>query len=227
MARGLAGRAQLGNFFVDVQRATFLVLLPIAVLVACLMVLGGMPMTLQGAAKAMTLEGAEQTIARGPVAAFVAIKQLGSNGGGFFGPNSTHPFENPSSCTNVLSTLAIIELPMASVWLFGRIVGRMRHATVLFAVMLVLLLAKLARRGRGSRHRRRRSRAADQPGRGQPRGQGAALRRRGRAAVGRAHDLHEQRLGQLHARQPEPVDRPDADDRHVAQRDASAASASA
>ena len=100
-------------------------------------------MTLQGAARAMTLEGVEQVIARGPVAAFLAIKQLGTNGGGFFGPNSTHPFENPSFFTNVLSTIALILIPMASVWMFGRIVGRMQHATVLFAVMMVLLLAKL------------------------------------------------------------------------------------
>jgi K+-transporting ATPase ATPase A chain len=144
MARGLAGRASLGNFFVDVQRATFLVLLPLATVVATAMVLGGVPMTLQGAVKATTLEGAEQLIARGPVAAFLAIKQLGTNGGGFFGPNSTHPFENPGFATNAISTIAIVLVPMASVWMFGRTVGRMRHATVLFAVMMVLLLAKLA-----------------------------------------------------------------------------------
>jgi len=143
MARGLAGRAQMGNFFVDLQRATFLVLLPLAALVALLMVLGGMPMTLQGAAKVMTLEGVEQIIARGPVAAFVAIKQLGTNGGGFFGPNSAHPFENPSFFTNVVSTVSILLIPMASVWMFGRIVGHLRHATVLFAVMLLLLLVKI------------------------------------------------------------------------------------
>ncbi|MBK8095886.1 MAG: potassium-transporting ATPase subunit A [Planctomycetes bacterium] len=143
MARGLAGRATMGNFFVDLQRATFLVLLPLALVVAFLLVLGGVPMTLEGAARALTLEGAEQLIARGPVAAFVAIKQLGTNGGGFFGPNSTHPFENPGFFTNVVSTMAIIVIPMAAVWMFGRIVGRMRHATVLFAVMMALLLAKL------------------------------------------------------------------------------------
>lgn len=143
MARGLAGRAAMGNFFVDLQRATFLVLLPLALLLACLLVLGGMPMTLQGAANATTLEGLAQTIARGPVAAFVAIKQLGTNGGGFFGPNSTHPFENPGFFTNVVSTMAIVVIPMASVWMFGRIVGRRRHATVLFMVMMALLLAKL------------------------------------------------------------------------------------
>jgi K+-transporting ATPase ATPase A chain len=139
MARGLAGRKLMGNFYVDVQRASFLVLLPVALVVATLMVLGGMPMTLEGAVKATTLEGIEQTIARGPVATFLTIKQLGTNGGGFFGPNSTHPFENPNFFTNVLSTMSIILIPMACVWMFGRIVGRMRHAAVVFLVMLVLM----------------------------------------------------------------------------------------
>jgi K+-transporting ATPase ATPase A chain len=142
VARGLAGR-QLGNFFVDVQRATFLVLLPLALLVAILMVVGGMPMTFNGSAVATTLEGVQQTIARGPVAAFVSIKQLGTNGGGFFGPNSTHPFENPGFWTNVLSTVAIVIIPMACVWMFGRIIGRMRHASVLFVVMLVLMSVRI------------------------------------------------------------------------------------
>ena len=128
MARGLAGKKQMGNFFLDLQRATFLVLLPLAIIVASLMVLGGMPMTLAGAAHATTLEGIEQVIARGPVAAFLAIKQLGTNGGGFFGPNCTHPFENPTFWTNILATVSIILIPMACVWMFGRIVGRMRHA---------------------------------------------------------------------------------------------------
>jgi K+-transporting ATPase ATPase A chain len=139
MARGLAGHKLMGNFYVDVQRASFLVLLPVALVVATLMVLGGMPMTLEGAVKATTLEGIEQTIARGPVAAFLTIKQLGTNGGGFFGPNSTHPFENPNFFTNVLSSISIILIPMACVWMFGRIVGRMRHAAVVFLVMLVLM----------------------------------------------------------------------------------------
>jgi K+-transporting ATPase ATPase A chain len=143
LARGLAGRP-MGNFFMDIQRATFLVLLPLALIVASLMVIGGMPMTLRGSAVATTLEGLGQTIARGPVAAFLTIKQLGTNGGGFFGPNSTHPFENPTFWTNGLSMIAIILVPMASVWMFGRIVGRLRHAGVVFGVMLVLLLGKIA-----------------------------------------------------------------------------------
>jgi K+-transporting ATPase ATPase A chain len=103
-----------------------------------------MPMTLAGAVKATGLEGIEQMIARGPVAAFLTIKQLGTNGGGFFGPNSTHPLENPTFWTNVLASVAIIIIPMASVWMFGRIVGRMRHAGVVFAVMMVFLLAKIS-----------------------------------------------------------------------------------
>ncbi len=143
MARGLAGRKTMGNFFLDLQRATFLVLLPLSLVVATLMVLGGVPMTLAGAARATTLEGIQQTIARGPVAAFLTIKQLGTNGGGFFGPNCTHPFENPTFWTNALAMVAIILIPMASVWMFGRILGRMRHATVVFGVMLLFLLAKI------------------------------------------------------------------------------------
>ncbi len=144
LARGLAGRKEMGNFFLDLQRATFLVLLPVAVVVAALLALGGMPMTLAGAAHATTLEGIQQIIARGPVAAFVAIKQIGTNGGGFFGPNSTHPFENPTFWTNILETVSIILIPMACVWMFGRIVGRMRHAAVVFGVMLVFLLVKIS-----------------------------------------------------------------------------------
>lgn len=143
LARGLTGRTKMGNFLVDLQRATFLVLLPVSLVVAILLALGGVPMTLSGAAHALTLEGAEQIIARGPVAAFVAIKQLGTNGGGFFGPNSTHPLENPSFWTNLIEMVSIIIIPMACVWMFGRIIGRMRHASVLFAVMMVFLLCKI------------------------------------------------------------------------------------
>ena len=143
LARGLAGKP-LGNFFVDLQRASFLVLLPVAVLFAILLVLGGVPMTFDGAAIATTLEGVQQTIARGPVAAFVSIKQLGTNGGGFFGPNSTHPLENPSFWTNIIEMVAIILIPMACVWMFGRIIERKRHAMVIFAVMLGFIAVKIA-----------------------------------------------------------------------------------
>ncbi len=143
LSRGLAGKTEVGNFYRDLMRATFLVLLPLAFVLAVLLVLGGLPMTLEGAATAQTLEGTLQTIARGPVAAFVAIKQLGTNGGGFFGPNSAHPFENPSFFTNIVTCLSIPLIPMACVWMFGRITGRMRHAVIIFMVMAVLLLVKV------------------------------------------------------------------------------------
>ena len=142
LARGLSGR-KLGNFFVDVQRATFLVLLPAAFIVAVLLVLTGVPMTFNGSVVATTLEGVQQTIARGPVAAFVAIKQLGTNGGGFFGPNSAHPLENPTFWSNVVQTVSIIIIPMACVWMFGHIIGRLKHAAVLFTVMLILMGARI------------------------------------------------------------------------------------
>ncbi|MGE3166833.1 MAG: potassium-transporting ATPase subunit KdpA [Planctomycetota bacterium] len=144
LARALAGAKSLGNFYRDVLRATFLALLPLAMVVAISLVLLGVPMTLEGAAHATTLEGATQAIARGPVAAFVAIKQLGTNGGGYFGPNSTHPFENPSFWTNLVETWSILLIPMACVWMFGRITGRTRHAAIVFAVMGVLLVTKVA-----------------------------------------------------------------------------------
>ena len=141
LCRGLAGKTALGNFYRDLTRATMLVLLPAALIVASILVLTGMPMTLQGAAVAQTLEGMSQTIARGPVAAMVTIKQLGTNGGGFFGPNSSHPFENPNFVSNIVENVAILLIPMATVWMFGRITKRLRHATVIFTVMLTLFLA--------------------------------------------------------------------------------------
>lgn len=143
LARGLSGSTEVGNFYRDLMRATFLVLLPLATVLAVALILGGVPMTLEGAATAKTLEGAVQAIARGPVAAMVAIKQLGTNGGGFFGPNSTHPFENPSFFTNIVTCVSTFLIPMASVWMFGKITGRMRHAAVVFTVMAALLVAKV------------------------------------------------------------------------------------
>lgn len=142
LARGLAGRKDMGNFLLDLQRAAFLVLLPLATIDALLLVAGGTPMTLEGAAQVTTVEGLTQTVARGPVAAFVAIKQLGTNGGGFFGPNSTHPLENPNFFTNTVALVSLILIPMATVWMYGQIVGKPRHAAVIFSVMLTLLVLK-------------------------------------------------------------------------------------
>ena len=142
LARALGGKKTVGNFYSDLMRAAFFVLLPLALFVALLLVAGGVPMTMDGAAVAHTLEHATQTIARGPVAALEAIKQLGTNGGGWFGPNSTHPFENPSFFTNIIECISIVLIPMATVWMFGRITGRMRDAVVIFSVMMALLVLK-------------------------------------------------------------------------------------
>lgn len=143
LARGIGGKPTMGNFFVDVQLVSFCVLLPLAIIVAAVIALNGVPMTLQGAAQVTTLEGVAQTIARGPAAAFVAIKQLGTNGGGFFGPNSTHPLENPTFWSNAFEMVAIILIPMACVWMFGRMIGRPKHAIIVFGVMAALLLIKI------------------------------------------------------------------------------------
>jgi len=144
VARGLGGKTSVGNFYEDLVKTVFFVLLPLAFLTALLLAAGGVVMTLQGCAYADTVEGIKQTIARGPVAAFVAIKQIGTNGGGFFGANSAHPFENPNLITNFIESLMILLLPMASVWMFGKITGKMRHAAVIFTVMALLLSAKIS-----------------------------------------------------------------------------------
>jgi K+-transporting ATPase ATPase A chain len=143
VARGVGGRKTVGNFYTDAFRATVFILLPLAVAWAVFLALSGVPMTFAGAAQTTTLEAAEQTIARGPVAAFLAIKQLGTNGGGFYGPNCAHPLENPTYWSNIANSIAILLIPMASVWLFGKISGRMRHAIAVFAVMSVLFLGML------------------------------------------------------------------------------------
>ncbi len=141
IARRLGPTKEVGNFYRDVARTTVLLLLPLSFVFAIVLLVLGVPMTFHGAAIAHTLEGATQTIARGPVAAMVAIKQLGTNGGGFFGVNSTHPFENPGFVSAVLEAVAILLVPMACVWMFGRLIGRMRHAAVVFCVMSVLFVA--------------------------------------------------------------------------------------
>lgn len=143
LARGLSGRQQVGNFHLDLLRATLLVLLPLAFVASLVLVGLGVPMTFGGTVLAKTLEGGFQAIARGPVAAFQAIKQLGTNGGGWFGANAAHPFENPGFWSNCFECVCILVLPMAAVWMFGRIIGRMRHAVVIFAVMGALLAIKM------------------------------------------------------------------------------------
>jgi K+-transporting ATPase ATPase A chain len=140
--RGLAGNRllELGNFYVDLTRATVRVFLPLAIVVSLILMSQGTPMTFEGAVKATTLEGQEQTIARGVTAGVVSIKQLGTNGGGYFGSNSAHPFENPTPLSNLLETWSITIVPMSMVWTLGNIVGRRRLAVVIFATMLALYI---------------------------------------------------------------------------------------
>ena len=140
--RGLGGNRlkQLGNFYVDLTRATIRLFLPLSVLLAVLMIWQGTPMTFEPAAKATTVEGQEQTIARGVTAGVVAIKQLGTNGGGYFGPNSTHPFENPTPLSNFIETWSITIIPMSMVVMLGYMVNRRRLATVIFATMLAIYI---------------------------------------------------------------------------------------
>jgi K+-transporting ATPase ATPase A chain len=142
LIRALAGNRMktIGNFYLDLTRANVRVLLPLALLVGTVLMWQGSPMTFEGAAKATTLEGQEQTIARGVTAPMVAIKQLGTNGGGYFGPNSTHPYENPTPLSNLAETWSILVIPMAMVWTLGHIVGRRRLAVTVFVVMLALYL---------------------------------------------------------------------------------------
>ena len=144
--RALAGSRlrTIGNFYLDLTRANVRLLLPLAIVTAIVLMWQGSPATFDGAASAITVEGAEQTIARGVTAPMVAIKQLGTNGGGYFGPNSTHPFENPTPLSNLLETWAILAIPMAMVWTLGYIVGTRRLAVVIFAVMLALYVPMVA-----------------------------------------------------------------------------------
>jgi potassium-transporting ATPase potassium-binding subunit len=140
--RGLAGNrlSHLGNFYVDLTRATIRVLLPLAILVSLILMSQGTPMTFEGAAQATTVEGSPQAIARGVTAGVVSIKQLGTNGGGYFGPNSSHPYENPTPISNFVEMWSITLIPMAMVWTLGYMVGRRRLAVVIFATMLAVYL---------------------------------------------------------------------------------------
>ena len=142
LARGFvrSSAQTVGNFWVDVTRITLYLLLPIAFVLAFALVALGVPQTLSGAVDATTLEGAKQTISIGPVASQEIIKELGTNGGGFFNVNSAHPFENPNAWTNLLEIFALLLVPTASVLAFGRVVGAIRQGSAILAAMAVFLL---------------------------------------------------------------------------------------
>jgi len=134
----------LGNFWVDMTRATLYVLLPLSVFLAAAFALAGVPQTLAGSVDATTLEGAKQTIALGPVASQEAIKQLGTNGGGFFNANAAHPFENPNAWSNMLSIWSMLLISTALTFTFGRMVGDRRQGVALLIAMYVMLIAATA-----------------------------------------------------------------------------------
>ena len=134
----------IGNFWVDVTRCTLYVLLPICMIYTLFLVWQGIPQTLGAYVDATTLEGAKQTIAVGPVASQVAIKMLGTNGGGFFNANAAHPFENPTALSNFVQMISIFALGAALTNVFGRMVGNQRQGWAILAVMGVLFIAGVA-----------------------------------------------------------------------------------
>ena len=139
-----ASARTVGNFWVDITRCTLYVLLPVCIPFALFLVWQGMPQTLGPYVDATTLEGAKQTIALGPVASQVAIKMLGTNGGGFFNANAAHPFENPNALTNFVQIVSIFALGAALTNMFGRMVGNTRQGWALLAAMGVLFVAGVA-----------------------------------------------------------------------------------
>lgn len=131
----------IGNFYVYFVQSITRVLLPLSIVLALVLVACGTPMTFDGKINLSTLQGVEQSISQGPAAAMIAIKQLGTNGGGFFGVNSAHPLENPNFLSNILQTVAILLIPMAMVFALGYYLRRRRLAWVIFGVMSIGFLA--------------------------------------------------------------------------------------
>ena len=193
-----ASARTVGNFWVDITRCTLYILLPICVVYALFLVWQGMPQTLGPYVEATTLEGAKQTIAVGPIASQVAIKMLGTNGGGFFNANAAHPFENPTALSNFVQMISIFAIGAALTNVFGRMVGNQRQGWAILAVMGVLFLAGVAVTywAEAARH--------DRPQRARPRrrqhgGQGGPFRHRRLGAVRRDHHRCLLRRRQRHA----------------------------
>ncbi|MGH7536469.1 MAG: potassium-transporting ATPase subunit KdpA [Gemmatimonadales bacterium] len=140
LVRGISRRSagRLGNFWADLVRGTLYVLLPLSLVMALILVQQGAIQNFRPYLEVTTLEGVKQTIAMGPVASQEAIKQLGTNGGGFFNANAAHPFENPTPWTNFWSMFTIFAIPSALTWLLGRMTGRQRHGWAVWAAMFAL-----------------------------------------------------------------------------------------
>jgi len=146
LIRGFARRSaqSIGNFWIDLTRCTLYILLPVSVVAALFLVWQGIPQNLGAYVDATTLEGAKQTIAQGPVASQVAIKMLGTNGGGFFNSNATHPYENPTALSNLVQMVLIFVLGAGLTNVFGRMVGDQRQGWAILAAMGILFLAGVA-----------------------------------------------------------------------------------
>jgi K+-transporting ATPase ATPase A chain len=137
--RGLTGRA-LGNFYVDITRSITRILLPLSLLGAILLIWAGVPETLANPLTVNTLEGANQVIAIGPVAHWEIIKQLGENGGGFFGANSAHPFENPNGFSNFLEMVAMMSIPTALIYTYGIFANNKKQAWLIFGMVFTIFI---------------------------------------------------------------------------------------
>ena len=146
LIRGFARRsaATIGNFWVDITRITLYLLLPLSFVIAVVLVWQGVPQNLDAYVQATTLEGAAQTIAQGPAASQLAIKMLGTNGGGFFNANSAHPYENPTALANLIEMVAIFAIGAALTNVFGRMVASERHGWAILAAMMILFAAGVA-----------------------------------------------------------------------------------
>ncbi|MCU1729797.1 potassium-transporting ATPase subunit KdpA [Pseudomonas sp. 7P_10.2_Bac1] len=142
LCRGISRRSTktLGNFWADMTRATLYGLLPLCLVLAVFLVWQGVPQTFAHYVNAVTMQGVDQVIPLGPAASQIAIKQLGTNGGGFFGANSAHPFENPTAWTNLFELVSIILIPVALVFTFGHYVKDLRQSRAIMACMLALFL---------------------------------------------------------------------------------------
>ncbi|HEU0195385.1 MAG TPA: potassium-transporting ATPase subunit KdpA, partial [Gaiellales bacterium] len=146
MIRGFARHEtdRLGNFWVDLYRSIVYILLPLSIIVAVILISQGVPQTFAGHAVAHTVQGGTQDIARGPVASQIAIKQLGTNGGGFYNSNSAVPFENPTGLTNFVEMLSILLIASAEVYMFGKMIRATRQAWAILAVMFLLMIVGVA-----------------------------------------------------------------------------------
>ena len=208
----------VGNFWVDLTRCTLYVLLPLSIIAALFLVWQGVPQNIGPYVDATTLEGATQTLSQGPAASQIAIKQLGTNGGGFWNANSAVPYENPTPLSNFLEVLYILLISAALTHTFGRMVKDERQGWALYAAMSIVFLAGVLvtywAEGAGNANFAALGHRSRQHGR-----QGGPLRPRQFQPVGGGHHRRLERLRECHARQLHAARRDDPDHQHGTRRD--------